>query len=54
MSLSPIWPATFQCIFSKVATTREVKKSPVTIRSWVRGTTTARPAVSAAAVTRGS
>ncbi len=50
MSLSPMWPATFQCTFSNVATKSEAKKSPVTMRSCVRGTTTARPAVSAAAV----
>ena len=54
MSLMPIWPATFQCTFSKVATKREAKKSPFTMRSCVRGTATARPAVRAAAVKRGS
>jgi len=54
MSLIPIWPAKLQCTFSNVATKSDPKNSPVTMRSCTRGTATARPAVTAAAVTRGS
>jgi hypothetical protein len=51
MSLIPIWPATFQCTFSNVATNREAKNSPVTMRSCVRGTTRPRLVGRAAVVT---
>ena len=52
MSLIPICPPKLQCTFSKVATKREAKKRPVTMRSRTRGRTTVRPAVSAVAVMR--